>query len=313
MMDRVRIGRSELVSSVLGLGGGSSGRFGMVKGTRSDANRLIHTALDLGIDFFDGAGLGGGVDEVLADGLGERRAKVVLSTKVHLGPEPYFSAPLPNRASSWIASRAGYVCSGTAIRRRVELTLRALRTDWIDILHLHAVTPVQYPRAVKRVLPELRKLVAEGKLRAIGLTEGFLSDPGHRMLQAAARDAHFDVLMAGFNFVNPTAAETIFPPARRADLGIVGMFAFRGVHAAAPTKPVLELIEEAGATGLADLAYRYARHQTGMNVVLTGTGDADHLRRNVAAVMAPPLPANVIERLERMAESAQVGGAATRK
>ena len=67
-MDRVRIGRSGLVSSVLGLGGGSSGRFGLVKGTRSDALRLIRTALDLGIDFFDGAGLAGGVDGLLPTG-----------------------------------------------------------------------------------------------------------------------------------------------------------------------------------------------------------------------------------------------------
>lgn len=313
-MDRVRIGRSGLVSSVLGLGGGSSGRFGMVKGTRSDALRLIHMALDLGIDLFDGAGLGGGgVDELLAEGLGKRRANVVLSTKVHLGPEPYLVAPLPNQASAWVAKRTGWVCSGAAIRRRVELTLRALRTDRIDILHLHAVTPAQYPKAVRRILPELLKLVEEGKLRAIGLTEGFLSDPGHQMLQAAARHAHFDILMAGFNFLNPAAAESIFPAAHRADLGVIGMFAFRGVGATGSTKQMRELLEEAGAESLADLAYRFARQQVGMQVVLTGTGDAAHLRRNVAAASAPPLPASVIDRLEKMSEAAQAGGAATRK
>lgn len=312
-MDRVRIGRSGLVSSVLGLGGGSSGRFGLVKGTRSDALRLIHTALDLGIDLFDGAGLSGGVDELLAEGLGERRANVVLSTKVHLGPEPHLVAQLPNQASAWVAKRTGWVCSGAAIRRRVELTLRALRTDWIDILHLHAVTPTQYPKAVGRVLPELLKLVEEGKLRAIGLTEGFLSDPGHQMLQSAVRHAHFDIIMAGFNVINRSAATTIFPTAHRADLGVIGMFVFRGVGAPGSTKPMRELLEEAGAGSLADLAYRYARHQAGMHVVLTGTGDAAHLRRNVAAVMAPPLPANVIDRLEKMSGAAQAGGAATRK
>ena len=304
MMDRARIGKSGLVSSVLGLGGGSSGRFGLVKGTRSDANRLIHTAIDLGIDFFDGAGLAGGVDEVLADGLGKRRADVVLSTKVHLGPDPYLSTPLANRASFWIARRAGWVCSGAALRRRVELTLRALRSEWIDILHLHAVTPVQYPKAVERILPELLNMVEEGKLRAIGLTEGFLSDPGHHMLQVAARDGHFDILMAGFNFINPTAARTVFEPGRRGGLGLVGMFALRGVNAFAGTKAMIELLEEAQASSLADLAYRYARHHSGMDVVLTGTGDADHLRRNVAAIMAPPLPDNMVDRLKSMAETA---------
>src|SRR4051794_12241879 len=122
-MDYVELGRSGLISSVIGLGGGSSGRFGLKKGgTKADAIRLIRSALDQGITFFDGAGLTGGVDELLAEALGADRRRVLLSTKVHLGPDPLSNSRLANKASSWVARRAGLVCSAGTLRRRIEQT-----------------------------------------------------------------------------------------------------------------------------------------------------------------------------------------------
>lgn len=312
-METVCLGRSGIRSSVLGLGGGSSGRFGLVKGTKSDALRLIGTALDLGITLFDGGGLAGGVDGLLADGLGAKRDTVVVSTKIHLGPETYSSAPLPNRASSWLARRSGFVCSAAVARKRVEQTLRALRTDRVDILHLHAVTPAQYPLAVERVLPELLRLKDQEKVRAIGITEGFLSDPTHEMLSAAARDAHLDVVMTGCNFVNSSAVRSVLPLADQAKLGVVGMFALRGLQQPGFRATLSEVAREVGASGIAELAYRYARYQRGMHAVLTGTGDANHLRQNVNSISRPALPAEAIEKLERIAAADQEGGAVTRK
>lgn len=285
----------------------------MVNGTKSDALRLIGTALDLGITLFDGGGLTGGVDELLAEGLGASRDTVVVSTKIHLGPDAHSSAPLPNRASSWLARRTGFVCSAATARRRVEQTLRALRTDHVDILHLHAVTPAQYPLALKRVLPELLSLKGEGKVRAIGITEGFLSDPTHAMLSAAARDAHFDVVMAGCNLMNSSAVRSVLPLAERAKLGVLGMFALRGLQHPRFQARLSEVAREVGVRSIPELAHRYARHQRGMHAVLTGTGDANHLRQNVFSVSLPPLPVEVIEKLERIATADQEGGAVTRK
>ena len=54
--------------------------------------------------------------------------------------------------------------------------------------------------------------------------------------------------------------------------------------------PLGFLIHEAGANTITEAAYRFARHEPGVDVVLFGTGDPDHLRTNVAALLAPPLP-----------------------
>jgi L-galactose dehydrogenase len=304
-MEYVRLGRSGLVCSIVGLGGGSSGRFGLKKGgSRSDAIRLIRTALDHGITFFDGAGLSGGVDALLAEGLANHRQDVVLSTKVHLGPDPipFTNMKLANRTSAWIARRSGSVCSGPVLRKRVERTLRTLRTDRIDVLHLHAVSPGQYPLAVSKVLPELLKLKDEGKLRAIGVTEGFLSDPNHDMLRAASAEAHFDVIMVGFNISNSSAAEFVLPTAKKAGVGVVGMFALRQLIDTADAHELSQVAEEAGMS-LTELAYRYCRHQPGIDVVLTGTGDPAHLRQNVTAALSPLLPDSVLAELHQAAAS----------
>jgi aryl-alcohol dehydrogenase-like predicted oxidoreductase len=87
---------------------------------------------------------------------------------------------------------------------------------------------------------------------------------------------------------------------------VIGMFAVRGLtgHADHMTR----IAREAGIGGLAELAYRYCRHQPGMHVVLTGTGDPKHLSGNIAAALAGPLPPDVMERLRTL----QAEGASTR-
>jgi aryl-alcohol dehydrogenase-like predicted oxidoreductase len=51
------------------------------------------------------------------------------------------------------------------------------------------------------------------------------------------------------------------------------------------------LIHEGGATSMVEAAYRFARHEPGVDVTLFGTGDRGHLRANIAALLKPPLPA----------------------
>ena len=54
--------------------------------------------------------------------------------------------------------------------------------------------------------------------------------------------------------------------------------------------PLGFLIHEQGAHTITEAAYRFARHEPGVDVVLFGTGDAGHLRANIASLLKPPLP-----------------------
>jgi aryl-alcohol dehydrogenase-like predicted oxidoreductase len=105
--------------------------------------------------------------------------------------------------------------------------------------------------------------------------------------------------MIGFNVENPSAAEFVFPQAAQEGIGAIGMFALRGLLNSAIAADVERIAKDAG-VGLSDLAYRFSRHQAGMNVVLTGTGDPEHLERNVKAALAPQLPPDVLDRLRSL-------------
>jgi L-galactose dehydrogenase len=54
--------------------------------------------------------------------------------------------------------------------------------------------------------------------------------------------------------------------------------------------PLSFLVHPGGASNVIEAAYRFVRHEPGVEVVLFGTGDSAHLRSNVASLLKPPLP-----------------------
>jgi L-galactose dehydrogenase len=58
---------------------------------------------------------------------------------------------------------------------------------------------------------------------------------------------------------------------------------------------------------MTEAAYRYARHEPGVDVVLFGTGDVGHLRSNVASLLKPPLPEGDREKLAALFGHLTVG------
>jgi aryl-alcohol dehydrogenase-like predicted oxidoreductase len=142
-----RLGSSTLEVSVVGLGGNNFGGRIDFEAT----NRVVHKAIDLGINLIDTAdsyGNKGGSEEWLGKILGEKRNQIVLATK--------FGLPVDGETGG--ASR-GY------IMRAVEANLKRLRTDWIDLYQLHRPDP-QTP--IEETLRALDDLVRQGKVRFIG-------------------------------------------------------------------------------------------------------------------------------------------------
>jgi L-galactose dehydrogenase len=289
-MERVTLGRTGLSVSVMGLGGGGDSRLG-VKTDEAASIRLIRTALDHGVNFIDTAEAYG-TEEVVGKGIrGVERGRVVLSTK-----KTTTTGSRPIEASDVIAG--------------VEASLTRLGTDYVDIYHLHGVTAEEYPALRDRVLPALAKLREQGKLRFLGITEKFLADPGHRMLNLALEDDPWDVVMVGFNVLNQSARERVFPRTLARDVGTLIMFAVRralsrpqrlaellgdleqrGKISAEAARVGLEfLVHAGGGFSIPDAAYRYCRHEPGAHVVLVGTSNPAHLLQNIASLERPDLP-----------------------
>jgi hypothetical protein len=62
--------------------------------------------------------------------------------------------------------------------------------------------------------------------------------------------------------------------------------------------PLGFLVHEGGASSVMDACYRFARHEKGADSILFGTGDPDHLKTNLASILAPPLPSEDLAKID---------------
>ncbi|GGR95488.1 aldo/keto reductase [Micromonospora fulviviridis] len=117
-----------------------------------DCARIVHTALDRGINFVDTADMysAGESEVIVGKALRGRRDDVVLATKVH-----FPMGEGPNRGGN----------SRRWIVRAVEDSLRRLGTDWIDLYQVHRP---DHTTDVEETLGALTDLVRAGKIRAFG-------------------------------------------------------------------------------------------------------------------------------------------------
>src|SRR3954470_10890302 len=170
-MEHRQLGRTGVSVTKFCLGAMMFGAWG--NPDHDESIRIIHTALDAGINFIDTADVYGQgeseeiVGKALADG---RRNDIILATKFHnaMGEDPN------QRGNSrrWII-------------RAVEDSLRRLGTDWIDLYQVHRIDP---STDIEETLSALSDLVHQGKVRYIGHS----TFPASQIVDAqwAARDRH---------------------------------------------------------------------------------------------------------------------------
>jgi len=150
-MDYRTLGRTGLKVSPLCLGAMMFGSFGNTD--HDDSIRIIHAALDAGINFVDTADVYsfGESEEIVGKALAQiKRHRVVLATKVHgtMGDDPNQFG----NSRRWII-------------QEVENSLRRLGTDWIDLYQIHRPEP---DTDIEETLGALSDLVRSGKVRYIG-------------------------------------------------------------------------------------------------------------------------------------------------
>jgi len=151
-MKQQKVGNSELIVSVLGLGCmGMSEWYGPTDDEESLAT--IKYAFDRGLNFFDTADVyGNGHNEtLLGKAIKEIRHDVILATKF-----------------GFLSNEAGLNGRPEYVRKACDASLRRLRTDYIDLYYLHRIDP-EVP--LTETVGAMADLVSEGKVRYLGLSE----------------------------------------------------------------------------------------------------------------------------------------------
>lgn len=300
-MEYRTFGRTGLRVSVAGIGAGGPSKLGMATGrSKEESIAVVRRALELGVNYIDTAEAYG-TEEIVGKSIQDfDRDSLVIATK-----KGAYRKDEPVPAEEFAAG--------------VEASLKRLGVETIDVFHFHGARMEQYRHICEELVPVLQSLRQAGKIRHLAVSEHFASDFEHRLLRQAIEDDIFDVVMVGFNILNQTARRDVFPGTQEKGIATECMFAVRrafsrperlreilvelrrtgeiDVDAVDLFDPLGWVMELSDAKTLPEAAYRFCRHEPGIDLVLTGTGNIRHLEENIASLLRPPLPAEVVERL----------------
>ncbi|WP_285742472.1 aldo/keto reductase [Lentzea sp. NBRC 105346] len=171
-----------------------------------DCVRIVHRALDAGINFVDTADMysGGESEEIVGKALKGRRDDVVLATKVHF--------PMGEGHNRGGNSRRWII-------REVEESLRRLDTDWIDLYQIHRP---DHTTDIEETLGVLSDLVTQGKIRAFGCS----TFPAEEIVEAyhVARDRHlqrFRTEQPPYSLLARGIEANVLPTCERLGMGVL--------------------------------------------------------------------------------------------
>ncbi|MFF4779628.1 aldo/keto reductase [Microtetraspora fusca] len=252
---------------------------------RAGAVRVLRRAVELGVNLVDTADSYGPYvsESLVAEALHPYPPELVISTKGGLtrqGPDQWKAVGRPEY-----------------LRQCVEMSLRRLRLDRIDLYHLHRID-----RSVplEDQLGELASLRAEGKIRHIGLSEVTLDD-----LHAARRVVEVASVQNIYNLTRQRYRDTL-EYCTREEIGFIPFFPLgRGDL----TRPGGELDSLARSRGVspAQLALAWLLHLSPAVLPIPGTTRVGHLEENLGAAQLSLTPDEVKGLTERWSDVPAVG------
>lgn len=199
-----RLGKTDLQVSVIGVGtwqyGGEWGK----DFTQSEVASILHRAADLGINFIDTAECyGDHLSESLIGGaIDGRRDQWIVATKFGHKYHGYLNRSEPRKPAD--------------VAEQLESSLRALRTDYIDIYQYHSVRNAEFDDAGVREV--LQKAKQAGKIRHIGSSIS-PNDNTHQTDGATAADV--ETIQVIYNRLDRKPEENVLPSCQRQDLGVL--------------------------------------------------------------------------------------------
>jgi aryl-alcohol dehydrogenase-like predicted oxidoreductase len=226
-----------------------------------EAIRVLRRAVDLGVTLFD-----------TADSYGPAVAEPLLKEALYPYPDDLV-----------IATKAGFTRQGPGqwvplgrpeyLRQQVELSLRFLGLETIDLLQLHRID-AHVP--VAESLGALVELQREGKIRHIGLSEVSVEQ-----LEEARQTAEIVSVQNLYNLAN-RSAEPLLEHAQAEGIAFIPWFPLATGRLIEPGGPLDALADELGAAP-PQLALAWLLRRSPVMLPIPGTSSLDHLEQNVAA------------------------------
>ncbi len=240
---------------------------------RAESVRVVQRAVELGVDFIDTADSYGPhvSEEIIREALEPYPDQVLVATKAGLvrhGPDRW--APV---------GRPEY------LRQQLELSLRRLGLERIELFQLHRIDPKV---SLDDQIGELKKLQDEGKIGAIGLSEVSVDE-----IEAARAIAEIATVQNLYNLTD-RRAEPVLEYCEREGIGFIPWAPIASGSLAEPGGPVDDVVTATGATP-SQVALAWLLARSPVVLPIPGTSTVDHLEANVAAAELQLTPEQIEE------------------
>jgi pyridoxine 4-dehydrogenase len=242
------------------------------------AVRVVRAAVEQGVDFIDTADSYGPLvsEQIIAEALHPYPEQLVIGTKaglVRTGPGEWHSVGRP-----------------AYLKQQVELSLRHLKLDRIDLIQLHRIDP-EVPLADQ--LGAFKELQEQGKVRHIGVSEVSVEE-----LKAAREIVHVVSVQNLYNLTN-RKSQDVLDYATAENIAFIPWFPIATGDLAAPDSPVADIARELGATP-SQVALAWLLQKSPVVLPIPGTKSVDHLTENLGAARLT-LSAEDMTRLDALA------------
>jgi aryl-alcohol dehydrogenase-like predicted oxidoreductase len=258
-----------------------------------DAVKLLHAAVDSGINFFDTARMYGESEKIMGTAFTDRRDKVVLCTKCKR-----------------LADSNGNIPASRDLKNRIETSLdeslNMLQTDYVDVFMLHqASIQILHHETIAEAFSDLKK---KGKIRATGV-----STYTNNETRLAIESGTWDVIQLPFNLVDQRQ-KAFFSVAKEKGIGIVirsvllkGLLSAKGKNLHPELKKVEEHIRsynrllESENDSLSALATKFVLSFPEISAALIGIDNMKYLRQSLKAANGIYLEENKLKTAEELA------------
>ena len=195
-MDMATLGKTGLKVSRLGAGLAEIG-LNLTLDDEKQAGGVLNAALDAGINFLDTAECYGVSEELIGRTVAHRRGEFILATK----------------AGHVTKGHSGQPWTGQTVRDGIDRSLARMRTDYLDLVQLHAFNaPVPPPDEVVQAVLDAKEA---GETRFVGYSQE------NEEAEWAVRSGLFDTLQTAFSLVDQRARHGLFELARSRGMGII--------------------------------------------------------------------------------------------